>query len=134
MKNNPYCVGIEIPIWRQYNDIFLTGHIDLIQAVNDIIIVADYKPDETILFNTSEYSFLNSVPQVAAYGIILKELFRIRKLFCVTFNKTGAWIYEPKELFREINNFIKSYKIKNVEDRPWENFFNLFLDIYGNEY
>ncbi len=62
------------------------------------------------------------ITQVAAYGIMLKELFNILNLLCVTFNKNGAWIYKPREFLIKVNEFLLEHKIKNIEDRPWEDF------------
>ncbi len=125
LEHISYSSGIEIPVWICKNT-YLTGHIDLIVILHDIIIVADYKPDENPFPQTHQTvnSFLNSIPQVASYGLILKELFNIKKLLCVTFNKSGSWIYEPEILLEEIDYFIVQNKIKDIEDRPWKDFFN----------
>ena len=126
LENIPYSSGIEIPVWI-YKNTYLTGHIDIILIIGSMVIVADYKPDEHPFPQTSRTvsSFLNSIPQVASYGLIIKDLFCIRKLLCVTFNKTGFWIYKPEILLDEIDKFIIENKTKNIEDRPWKTFFNL---------
>ena len=126
LENIPYSSGIEIPVWI-YKNTYLTGHIDLILIIGSMVIVADYKPNEHPFPQTSRTvsSFLNSIPQVAAYGLIIKDLYCIRKLLCVTFNKTGSWIYKPEILLDEIDKFIIENKTKNIEDRPWKTFFKL---------
>ena len=91
---------MEIPIWMWYIDHYLTGHIDLILFINDIIYVCDYKPEETPIPETTRlpYSFMRSIPQVASYALVLKNLFNIDNIMCITFNKSGAWIYGQKQL------------------------------------
>ncbi len=120
----PSSIGIEIPIWT-YKNTCLTGHIDLILIVGDILIVVDYKLDENPFPQTSRTvnSFVNSIPQVASYSLILKSLFNIKKLLCVTFNKVGTWIYKPEILLEEIDKFIIENKTKNLDDRSWNDFF-----------
>ena len=124
LKNILYSSGIEIPVWIQKKN-YLTGHVDLILIIGDIVIVADYKPNEDPFPQTSRTVdlFINSIPQVASYGLIIKDIFDINKLLCVTFNKSGAWIYKPEILLEEIDTFIIENKIKDVDDRPWKAFF-----------
>ena len=124
LEHIPYSSGIEIPVWICKNT-YLKGHIDLILILDEIIIVADYKPDEDPFPQTyrTVNSFLNSIPQVASYGLIIKERFNVKNLLCVTFNKTGSWIYEPEILLEEINDFIIENKIKDIDDRPWKDSF-----------
>ena len=118
-------IGMEIPIWMWHVDHYLTGHIDLILVVDDIIYVCDYKPEETPSIETKRlsYSFMRSIPQVASYALVLKKLFGLEKILCITFNKKGAWIYEPKTTLARLNTFIKKYKQYKAFDRPWENYF-----------
>ncbi len=42
---------------------------------------------------------------------------------CITFNKKGAWIYEPETTLTQLNNFIKKNKQYKASDRPWEKYF-----------
>ena len=121
---NQNSVGIEIPVWMRYENLFLTGHIDLIQVIDGIIYVVDYKPEETpYITSRISYSFMRSVPQVASYGLLLKRVFGIKDLLCITFNKNGAWIYEPELCLKSFNSFIKKFKKYKVHDRPWEKYF-----------
>lgn len=125
LEKDPYSIGMEIPIWIWHEDHFLTGHIDLILYIDGIIYICDYKPEETPNTDTTRlsYSFMRSVPQVASYALVLKYLFGIEGIKCVTFNKKGAWIFEPKLTLNKLNEFIKKYKQYKVEDRPWEKYF-----------
>lgn len=103
-------VAIEIPIWKKFEGIFITGHIDLIQVVNDTIKIADYKP---------EGNFLISLPQVAAYGLLLKSILNLSKIKCVSFNKYEAWEYDPMILSNEVKEVLEYHRINK---RPWEKF------------
>jgi len=117
-------IGTEIPVWSLFNDQYLTGHIDLILFIDDIIYVVDYKPEETPhITSRISYSFIRSIPQVSSYALILEREFGIKNIKCITFNKEGAWIYSPKVALEKFNEFIKKYKTYKVEDRPWEEFF-----------
>jgi hypothetical protein len=106
-------LAIELPIWMEVNKTFLTGHIDLIQFKNERIYVIDYKP---------EGNFIYSLPQVASYGLVFKELFSIEDIKCISFNQDSAWEYNPEILL----NKVKSYLInQRISSRSWEKFFGL---------
>ena len=84
----------------------------------------DYKPEETpYITSRISYSFIRSIPQVTSYALVLKNLFNINDIMCITFNKSGAWIYEPKTTLTHLNNFIKKKKQYKASDRPWEKYF-----------
>ena len=103
-------VAIEVPIWKEYEGKFITGHIDLVQIVNDTIIIADYKP---------EGKFLVSLPQVAAYGLLIKSILNLSKIKCVSFNKKEAWEFDPEILKVEVKEFLEFH---SINERPWEKF------------
>ncbi len=68
LRTDPYSIAIEIPVWsNQYN---LSGHIDLIRIVDDVIHVCDYKPGK---LETTSARFFESIPQIAAYGEMLSH-------------------------------------------------------------
>ena len=103
-------LAIEVPIWKKFQDTCLTGHIDLIQLENKTLKVIDYKP---------EGNFLISLPQVAMYGLLIKKIFDINDLKCVSFNKEEAWEYDPIILVEDITTFLES---NNIKEREWEKF------------
>lgn len=95
-KLSPYLVTSELPLWKKSGARLLTGHLDILLKIGDTLFVCDYKPDGIGNPKTTKqsYSFLQSVPQVAAYAKVLKKRYGIRKVVCVTFNhKNEAWIY-----------------------------------------
>lgn len=103
-------IAIETPIWSEEKNKQITGHIDLIQIDNDVIKVIDYKP---------EGNFLLSLPQVAIYGLLVKSKLNLKKVRCVSFNKQGAWEYDPSILILDIKEYLISH---HVNERPWEIF------------
>lgn len=103
-------IAIEIPIWMNSNYNCITGHIDLIQFDNNVVKVIDYKP---------EGNFLASMPQVATYGLLIKKLLKLNHLKCNSFNRFGAWEYDPIILITHIKEFLINQGIKT---RIWENF------------
>ncbi|MFX1327056.1 MAG: PD-(D/E)XK nuclease family protein [Promethearchaeota archaeon] len=109
--NDKDSIAKEVPIWKKMKNVYLTGHIDLIQIENDTVKVIDYKP---------EGNFLISLPQVAMYGLLIKSQLKINKIKCVSFNKEGAWEYDPNILKKDIKDYLISLRI---DERPWENFY-----------
>jgi len=107
-------VAIEVPIWTKKENKVITGHIDLIQVENDIVKVIDYKP---------EGNFLVSLPQVAMYGLLLKSQINIKNVKCISFNKHGAWEYNPNILKEDLKEYLIS---QHIAERPWEIFFYNF--------
>jgi hypothetical protein len=107
-------VAIEIPVWKTLKNSTITGHIDLIQIQEDAVKVIDYKP---------EGNFLYSIPQVATYGLLIKNIFKFKNLKCVTFNKDEVWEYNPEILLTDIKEYLISKQIK----RPWEQYVDILL-------
>ncbi|MHA1488587.1 MAG: hypothetical protein ACTSRI_02900 [Promethearchaeota archaeon] len=106
-------IAIEVPIWRKINNKYITGHIDLIQIEDGIVKIVDYKP---------EGNFMLSLPQVATYGLLMKSLFNLSNLKCVSFNKKQLWEYDPNILLTDIKEYLISQQIK---DRVWENYVSI---------
>ncbi|MCJ7651223.1 MAG: hypothetical protein MUP85_21655 [Candidatus Lokiarchaeota archaeon] len=108
---DPDSIAIEVPIWKEYNDTCLTGHIDLIQIEGNTLKVIDYKP---------EGKFMISLPQVSMYGLIVKNILQWNgTLKCISFNKEEAWEYDPQILLTDIKAFMDS---NNLNEREWERF------------
>ncbi|MBN1800719.1 MAG: hypothetical protein JW891_04390 [Candidatus Lokiarchaeota archaeon] len=105
-------VAIEVPIWNNIDDKYITGHIDLIQinSNEDIVKVIDYKP---------EGKFMISLPQVSTYGILLQKMLKISKIKCVSFNRDETWEYDPQLLLTDVKDYLTSHGIKY---RIWEQF------------
>ncbi|MBD3338011.1 MAG: hypothetical protein GF353_02810 [Candidatus Lokiarchaeota archaeon] len=104
-------IAIEIPVWMKLNNLPITGHIDLIQIVNNTIRIIDYKP---------EGNFLHSLPQVASYGLLIKKLLKPKNLICASFNIKETWIYEPEILLKDIDKYLKE---QGVTQNPWNLYF-----------
>ena len=102
-------IAIEVPIWTMNKKKFITGHIDLIQIEDNSIKIIDYKPEGNFLF---------SLPQVATYGLLIKELIHVEELSCISFNKNAAWEYNPEILLIDIKKFLISKHIPRI----WEKY------------
>lgn len=118
-------VAIEIPIWNDYGVRYLTGHIDSLLKIVTGIGIGDYKPNETPYFSKkfANSCFLNSIHQVAMYTLEVSNLFDIKNILCITYNKQGAWYYKPKPVLRELKQFLDNHSIP-AEKRPWKEYIN----------
>ncbi|MFX1237679.1 MAG: hypothetical protein ACFFAS_14780 [Promethearchaeota archaeon] len=105
-------VAIEIPIWINVNDQYITGHIDLIQINNkeDVVKVIDYKP---------EGKFMTSLPQVSTYGLLLQKMLNISVVKCISFNRIETWEYDPRLLLTDVKEYLIS---QGVKTRIWEKY------------
>lgn len=76
--------------------------------------VCDYKTDGTPEPQTTRMSesFIDSVPQLATYNKILKLVYGVKKVYCVTFNKHGEWIYLDS-LLTDVENFMVTQGISH---------------------
>lgn len=99
LYNDPNTLAIEVPVWSDRYK--LTGHIDIIRFVDGCIQVSDYKPGPV---ESIKRRFLDSVPQVAAYGemmaIHLAETLRsaleaplLPKIQCCIFDTHSCWSF-----------------------------------------
>ncbi len=124
-------VGIEVLLYRRNPNIggdkYLTGHVDVILIIGDIVLIVDYKPDMTPGFSTTRIydNFARSFPQVASYALTAKDQLKLqnKKIYSVTFNKDAAWVYEPEFMLKEMNDFM----LANAQnpDLPWNDYFDL---------
>ena len=103
-------LAIEVPIWKKFYNTYLTGHIDLIQIQDNIIKVIDYKP---------EGNFIYSLPQVASYGLLVKNKFNLDELKCISFNKKEAWEYDPIILLKDVREYLLNHGGK---DQIWDQY------------
>jgi hypothetical protein len=101
---DPLSIAIEIPVWSDKYQI--TGHIDLLRFMDEKIQVCEYKPGTQ---STTTNRFLDSLPQVAAYGELmahhLSNTLRpalnaplLPKIECCVFDAHSCWTFGA-ELF-----------------------------------
>ncbi|TXT61855.1 MAG: hypothetical protein BAJALOKI3v1_740015 [Promethearchaeota archaeon] len=107
---DPTSIAIEVPIWKNVNGSYITGHIDLIKIEDDHIKIVDYKP---------EGNFLYSLPQVASYGLLFKSIFKYDNVKCISFNKHHAWQYNPDILLYDLKEYLLNHKFNT---KKWERF------------
>ncbi|KKL79234.1 hypothetical protein LCGC14_2016880, partial [marine sediment metagenome] len=122
MLYSKYAIASELPVWFKSGQNLLTGHIDLVLQIGDALYVVDYKPLDTP-FLTSRISdnFINIVPQLATYGMIVKRSLNIKKVYCIAFNSEGAWVFEPEGILNKISDFMRQ---QNIADKIlWDPYF-----------
>ncbi len=110
-------IGSEIPVWIYLGEDLYAGHIDLLLYKDDTLYVVDYKPDMDM--GDGYTNFLNSVPQVAGYGLTIQKQTGI-KVECIIVNKNGAWQFNPNGILEKINDFMAENKEGFVP--PWGDF------------
>ncbi len=121
-------IGTEILVWLKINfpniD-YLSGHIDFLFFFNNCLYICDYKPEKR------DRIFLKSIPQISAYGLILKEILKVHnlKIKCITFNKTDAWEYQPSILYTDIKHIIKKLRADYNISAEWEKYLNQYFDF-----
>ncbi|MHA1670179.1 MAG: hypothetical protein ACTSV5_06315, partial [Promethearchaeota archaeon] len=115
LKYDENSIVTEMPIWRKYSTSYITGHIDMLEVENDIYRVVDYKPK----------SFFHSIPQLAAYALIVMKTFDIKIVQCVMFNKDSVWVFDPISTLKKIMAFLKSLHIEQF----W---FKYVIDLIRN--
>ncbi len=128
LEETIYFLAAEVPLSIDFSDASgdrtYAGQPDyfLYDKNKGIIYIADYKPDLSVS-GTSSYSFVNSIPQVAAYALILQELTGI-KVECLIFNSEGAMTFDPSNVLVPINTFMQA----NIQGwvAPWRDF-NTYL-------
>ncbi len=116
-------VGSEIPLYRKNGVKLVTGHLDILLLIDGVLYVCDYKPDGSPDPYTSKisYSFLDSIPQVAAYSKIFRLAYgiKINEIKCVTFNKDGAWVYDDIVL-KDVEEFMDTQSIS--DNNNWQDY------------
>lgn len=114
----------------------LTGHIDSVVIIGRNVYICDYKPDLNFDLRTDNVGsvFVDSVPQVATYGLIFKLMFgdifgfneeNGYNLFCYSYHKDddAGYIYRPETALKA---YTEAYKIlKKGEQIPWEFLLNI---------
>ena len=102
VAKDPNAIAIEIPVWSDGYGI--TGHIDVIRFVDGCIQVCDYKPGSLA---TVKRRFMDSLPQVAAYGELLAlhlastlhsamEPPLLPEVKCAIFDTHASWHFDAK--------------------------------------
>ncbi|MHA1935178.1 MAG: hypothetical protein ACW97A_07840 [Candidatus Thorarchaeota archaeon] len=104
LSDDPCTIAIEVPVWSDRYK--LSGHIDLIRVLDDIVQVCDYKPGS---LDTTKNRFLQALPQVSAYGEMMTHHLAstlrsalnsplLPKVRCCIFDTHSSWHFGA-ELF-----------------------------------
>ena len=99
----------------------------MIKVINGQVYVCDLKPGESVDINTSAIgnSQLKNIPQISAYAFILMEMFGLKDIKCLLFNKKGGWKFDPIIMCKQNSKFIKKYFSHRI--LLWEKFFPQFF-------
>ncbi len=125
-------IAAEIPVWIRSINNLMIGRMDGLLINEGCLYVLDYKPELKHSINKAiTLSFFYALPQVSIYGKLLRELYGVRNVKCIIFNKNGAWVFDPFVILRMFSNILKSYSISI----PWEPFFpkevlNFILNMF----
>ncbi|TFG20054.1 MAG: hypothetical protein EU530_04320 [Promethearchaeota archaeon] len=103
LEKDPHAMAMEIPIWGNppITPEVVTGHIDLLRFVDDVLFILDYKP---------ENNFMPSVPQVAFYGYLLQKNLNLKNIRCASFSNKRIWEFNP-DILNEINRILSEHNI-----------------------
>lgn len=135
---------LPISIYNEMKKILITGHIDAIKIIGKTIYICDYKPDfEINLDNPDQVQtpFADSIPQIGAYGLIFKEMFKniLEKygyeIRCYTYNyKNGGLSWDPEKGLAAYTAFYETYKPEKGSP-PWRFLVsNDLVDLYKEIY
>jgi len=131
ITSNPQTLAVEIPVWKRIKEErYFTGHIDLLIVNGNEIIISDFKPK-------GREEILPSIPQLTAYGILLKEQLvkffkgnfsREFKITCLGFDRNQAYYFDPFEVKEYIIPFLDyerkiSKRTKGIKSRASETLF-----------
>jgi hypothetical protein len=103
LEVDSHSLAMEIPIWGKppITPEIVTGHIDLIRIIDNVIYIVDYKP---------ESNFMPSLPQVAFYGLLMRKNLNLKNIKCISFNNKKAWEFKP-EILHELDAILKEHNI-----------------------
>jgi len=80
-----------------------------------------------IYFRHIPCRFINSIPQVAGYGLLIGDMFKSEiiknKIKSVIFNKNGIWIFDPTTALKRVTNLMHECAPNKV--LQWEKYFKL---------
>lgn len=121
-------IVIELPVFNA--DHTLIGHIDLLAYETDgHLVVWDYKPQwlRTDWSPDSDAdisrSFIQFVPQIAAYALTLMQQLGLKGVTCGIYNSAGTWEFDPVKVIETLNSDFPDAPF------PWKKFKH--LDIYA---
>ena len=136
LRDYPYAVAAEIPVWKIFFKEFVTGHIDLLFFDGIDLIIGDYKMN---LRKIKE-----GLPQIIVYAMLLKEILinyspklANINIKCVEFCEDLAIEFNPVILGPRLLEFIESENkeiqlegLANLQTVP-TNTLKIRKDLYG---
>lgn len=92
LRNDSTTIAVEVPVYLNFNNEVITGHIDFLQLRFNKIHILDYKPE------TEKEKQAQS--QVYLYALALSQLTKIplNKFVCAYFDEKNYYEFEPEKL------------------------------------
>ena len=115
-------IVIELPVYDPTTR-RLAGHIDLLVMESDgHLVVWDYKPPHQATDWSPDpsapvaQSFIQFLPQVAAYALTLMHQLGLKDVSCGMYNEKGSWEFDPSKVMMELNAYFPTAPF------PWRHF------------
>ncbi len=96
-------IGMEIPAWIEGNR-DITGHIDLIGVDDDMLVIAEYKPEKAQVYK--------GIVQACIYGLLISDMLKIKadKIKCIIYCPDLALSFKPN-IAEDILQFIHNLNL-----------------------
>jgi len=100
------------------------GVIDGIIIVGNKLIITDYKPKWNMEIGTKLGKHMANVfPQLTALGLkIIHELGDEMEVWCMPYNKDGAYLFKPKWMFNELETFLNGQYALHMIGDGWDDY------------
>jgi hypothetical protein len=125
MKDSIYFVAGEFFL-QFYDSRRYSGQPDYLLFDGKKFYIADFKPNyqldtaKSLKDHTCSYSFINGIPQIAVYALIIQQITGI-EVECIMFNSDGAITFDPNSsILADINEFMEKYNTGWTP--PWSDF------------
>ncbi|MFW9879354.1 MAG: hypothetical protein ACFFG0_40270, partial [Candidatus Thorarchaeota archaeon] len=109
----------EILFWFDAGSDKVFGHPDVLAFDGKVLYVCDYKPNLDFKGRTYSSDFINAIPQIVSYALMIKKTFKIKDVKCLIFNQEGAKVFDPSIVFNEIRAILIRNKIQSQELFTW---------------
>ena len=113
---------IDVPIYHKYSRGYLGGFLDLLYVVDGVLYIVDYKPDlDPNIDAYGSSSFINCIPQLGSYVLMMKAFFGINDVKVVAFNDEAAWVFDAIPIFKKLAGLMSEHNPSNL--LKWKYYF-----------
>lgn len=124
-------IAIETLVYYKNEGKIFAGHIDFLVHIDDTIYIFDYKPKADFSLNPKYVSniFIDKVPQVGGYGVLMAKSHLYRdlrynpnlKIQCVIYNRDGYVVFNPENALAAYIAFLRHPDVKGSRaDIPFD--------------